>query len=442
MHNRQPLTQVEKERIYLGKQKGRTLAELADEIGCRLACARKWWRLGRARGLDGLRSERRGRSKSGALSRFDVCVREKALAHKRGHRRWGAKRVRVELEADDSLKGVALPKRSSLAAFFKERCPECVAGRKPRPPKAPRPALATEVHEVWQLDSQEGLRLLSGEIATVCNIRDPLGAAMIASQAFSVQTELHWRKLDWTEVRGVLRQAFTEWHTLPSSLLTDNELGLAGGPNDPFPGQLTLWLVGLGIQHHFIRPGQPTDQPQIERNHRTLDDFTLNAEDLSDLSHFQRALDRERKMHNEHFPTQASDCQGRPPLLAHPELLRPRRCYQPESELALFDLQRVYDHLATFTFERKISVSSQVSLGCQIYSLGKALTQKIDDKVVQVRFDPDRREWVFLKRQANPAEKAEELARRPVKNLDVTTLTGLVPQDMRPRKPMQLTFPF
>lgn len=442
MPNQKPLTQAQKEQIYLGKQKEQTLAELAAAVGCSVACARKWWRSGRNRGLDGLRTARRGRGKTGALSRFDACVQQKVLEHKRQHRRWGAKRVRVELEADENFQGLSLPKRSSLAAFFKERCPECVAGRKAHPPQTPRPASATTVHEVWQLDNQEGLQLLNGEIATVCNLRDPVGAAMLASQAFSVKTELHWRKLDWTEVRAVLRQAFTEWRTLPGRLLTDNELGLAGGPNDPFPGQLTLWLVGLGIRHQFIRPGHPTDQPQIERNHRTLDDFTSNNTDLADLTHFQQALARERKMHNEHFPTQASDCRGRPPLIAHPELLKPRRYYQPEIELALFSLQRVYDYLATFTFERKVSVSGQVSLGGRVYSIGVALAQQLTEKVVQVRFDAQTGEWVFSQKPANAGEQAKEITRRSVKNLDVTTLTGLVPQEIHLPEPVQLSFPF
>lgn len=72
-------------------------------------------------------------------------------------------------------------------------------------------------------------------------------AAVIASRAFSVKTKHHWRKLKWTEVRGVLREAFIEWQTLPDGVQTGNELGLAGGPNDPFPGRLTLWLVGLEL---------------------------------------------------------------------------------------------------------------------------------------------------------------------------------------------------
>ena len=258
---------------------------------------------------------------------------------------------------------------------------------------------------------------------------------MIASRAFSVKTERHWRKLEWTEVRDVLRGGFSEWQTLPDSVQTDNELGLAGGPNDPYPGQLTLWLVGLGVKHRFIRPGCPTDQPHIERNHRTLDNFALDDEALSDVEHLQQALDRERCVHNQMFPSQASDCAGRPPLVAHPELLTPRRYYQPELELALFDLQRVYDYLATFTFERKVSSSAQASLGRRMYSLGKKLVREQEVKTVLARLDACDGQWVFL------AETGEELVRRRLKDLDVYTLTGLDPAHALITQPVQLTLP-
>lgn len=435
MSNRYPLNQAEKERIYRGKLQGQPLAEVAAEVGCSLTCARKWWRVGRDRGLAGLSKPRRGRGASGPLSHFAPQVAAAALAYKQRHRRWGADRVLVEMKGDPALTDLALPQRSRLAAFFKERCPECVAGRKSHPRPQPRPPEATGVHQMWQLDSQEGIQLHDGDIATICNIRDPVGAAMIASQAFSVKTALHWRKLEWGEVRTVLRQAFTEWHTLPDGVQTDNELGLAGGPNDPYPGQLTLWLVGLGVKHRFIRPGCPTDQPHIERNHRTLDDFALDDAALADRDHLQQALDRERRVYNWQFPTRASDCAGRPPLVAHPELLRPRRYYQPDLELALFDLQRVYDYLARYTFKRTLNASAQVSLGRRLYSLGKKLVREQQLKTVLARCDPHQKVWVFL------TQTEVELVRRPLKGLDLTTLTGLDPLKVRPTQPVQLTLP-
>ena len=288
---------------------------------------------------------------------------------------------------------------------------------------------------MWQLDNQEGIRLNNGQIATICNIRDPVGAAMIASQAFSVKTEKHWRKLTWTEIRGVLRDAFSEWQTMPDGVKTDNELGLAGGPNDPFPGRLTLWLAGLGVAHRCIRPGQPTDQPHVERNHRTLNGFALDEQATTDLEHLQQALERERHVYNHDFPAQASDCAGQPPLIAHPELLCPRRFYRPDLELALFDMQRVYDHLASFTFKRKVSASAQVSLGRRMYSLGRKLVRERELETVLARFDACQKEWVFL------TEDEQELVRRPPKDLDVQTLTGLDTTTPQPAEPVQLTLP-
>jgi hypothetical protein len=290
---------------------------------------------------------------------------------------------------------------------------------------------------MWQLDSQENMVLDSGEIATICNIRDPVGAAMIASRAFSVKTEKRWRKLAWTEVRTVLREAFTEWGTLPDGVSTDNELGLVGGPNDPFPGLLTLWLVGMGIKHRCIRPGQPTDQAQIERNHRTLNGLACNRLALTNIEHLQQSLDRERYVYNYLYPCRASNCDGHPPLEAYPELLSPRRPYHPKWELALFNIRLVYNYLADFTFQRKVNASAQVSLGGRMYSLGKKLVREQELQVVYVRFNPENANWVFYKDEQTEVE----FVRRQLKGINVETLTDLTPQPIKLQHPIQLTLP-
>jgi hypothetical protein len=107
--------------------------------------------------------------------------------------------------------------------------------------------------------------------ASIATIRDPVGAAIVASRAFDVTAGSRGRRLSWQEVRRVLRSAFAQWQTLPDSLPTDNEVCLGGQPSDPLPSLLTLWLVGLRVRYQFSRPNTPTDQVQIERTHRTLD---------------------------------------------------------------------------------------------------------------------------------------------------------------------------
>ncbi len=440
---RSPLTPTERVAIYEGKLQGKSLRELAHQYHCATVTARKCWRIGRQCGVVGLHAVPRGRGPSGILSQFDPQVAACAEALKRAHPGWGAQRVLLDLRHTTDLQGLALPSASRLAVFFKARCPDCVASHRQNPPPA-QGCKAKAVHEVWQLDNQEGVRLANGVVAIICNIRDPFGAAPITSQAFAGQTAKRWRKLEVAEFRQVLRAGFTEWHTLPDSVWTDNELRLIGNPSSDFPSHLTLYLVGLGIKHEFIRPGQPTDQAQVERGHRTLDAWAVAADGAQDLAQLQQALDHERQVYLHEFPCQASDCAGRPPLVAHPDLLRPRRYYAPALELALFDIQRVYDFLATFTFERRISTSGCISLGHQV-SFGRPLVRRLKEqgKAMWVRCDPQRHEWVVYRKPTREEPAEVELARRPIRDLSVETLTGLQPAALPPApQPLQLTLPF
>lgn len=434
--NAKKLTQGEREKIYMLKRSGETISEIAQIIGASQACVRKWWRRGRDEGLQGLFERKRGRPTRGTLSRFLPQIGRASLKLKREHKRWGANRVLVELRNDTDLAEMSMPSRSRLYVFFHQECPDCLNIWTKHKEVPPTPT-ATAVHEEWQVDHQEGHHLLDESIATVCNIRDPYGAAMIASQAFSVKTERRWRKLTWEEVRQVLRAGFTEWKTLPDSVLTDNEMGLGGNPNDPFPSWLSLYLAGLGIKHNFIRSHRPTDQPQVERNHRTLDGMTDDASSRQNLACFQHALDHERHIYNSAFPSRASDCGGSPPLQAHPALLYPRRSYRPELEVVLFDMQRVYHFLASFTFERKVNRNGQVTLKGQHYSVGLAHKEK----QILVRLDEQSQDWIFMERDEHGLD--HELNRRPLVGLDFFSLTGLreISSDLPDSLPIQLTLP-
>lgn len=427
-----PLTLAEKEQIYRAKLRGCTLPALARDLGCSLSCVRKWWRCGRNGGLEGLQTVRRGRRTRGLLSQFAPTVASYALTYKRAHPGWGPKRVRLELQATPALAALALPSHSRLAVFFKQHCPEVVRPRRGARLPGVRPPQATIVHEIWQLDNQEGIRLQDQTVATICNIREPLGAAILASHVFEVTTAKRWRKLHFAELRTVLREAFAEWGTLPESIQTDNELALAGDARDRFPSRLTLWLCGLGIVHRFIRPGQPRDQPQIERTHRTLDGLAFSVATLQNCGTLQCALTQERQIHNTAFPSEASDCAGRPPLCAHPELLTPRRPYRIGAEVALFDLQRVYTLLATLNLERRADQVGQLMLGRVRYSIGRQHA----GQVVHATCLVETAEWSFT-----DADGAE-VARRPIKQLDVQSLTGFDPSAQGALEtPIQLSLP-
>jgi len=431
MAARNPLTLAEKERIYNEKLRGRSLPAIAADLGCALETVRKWWRIARDNGRVALRQSRRGRAPTGALSRFPPAVLQQALAYKRAHPSWGPDRIRAELALDSSLAGLPLPSRGRLAVFFKTNCPELLRLRQPPPAPAPAPPTPTAVHECWQLDFQEAILLADGQRASICTIRDPLGAAILASRVLNVTGGERGRRWSWEEARDLLRATFTRWETLPDALQTDNEACLGGQATDPLPSRLTLWLVGLGVQHRFIRPNTPTDQAEVERTHRTLDGFvglpnaTLSCEQL------QHRLDSERELHNRHFASRASDCGGRPPLVAHPELLRPRRRYQPDWERALFDEERVYAYLATIPLSRKVSSKGQIQLGGRSRSVGS----RFANQTVTVRCEAASREWVVTDADG------VELKRLPIEGLDTSSLTGVPAEETLEFPPIQLTLP-
>jgi hypothetical protein len=430
MTPRAPLTIEEKETIYFGKRSGKWLRDLAVEVRCSLSCARKWWRVGRDGGVDALRRERPVERKTGALSRFDPVVAERALHWKRSYPRRGPERILVEMAGDESLAGLKLPKRSTLATFFKEACPELLQKRQPRPKAPPK---GQRVHELWQMDAKEKIVLGDGNIVTVLQVREPIACAFLGCFAHAVQTETHWRKLTLREIQADLRIVFTEFG-LPIGLQTDRERVYGRPATEAFPTLFTLWLVGLGMEHHFTRPGQATDQAQVERGHRTWNDWLTQPDPTPNLLTYCIELAKARYMHNEVLLSRAGDCQGRPPYQAHPEVRIPLQPFESGAELLLFNLGRVDRFLAQFTWQHKVTQTGQVSVGESIYSLGRihAGTQ------VTVRFDPSDRHFIF----AHP-QTGKELKRCPAKKLDVSTITGLELDDVpHLSQPYQLPLPW
>jgi hypothetical protein len=276
------------------------------------------------------------------------------------------------------------------------------------------------VHQRWQIDFKVEIPLDNGTLTTVHTVRDPVGEACPGAFVFPAgKVGQKGKKVTFEQVRSVLRTCFTRWGTLPDEIQTDGEPALVGQAQDTFPAPFTLWLKGLGIDHLVIRSGRPTDNAEVERCHRTLNDYAIVGNEGADVEQLQRILDQAVYELNYELPSRAEGCGGLPPVVAHPELLQPRRPLQPEHELALFDLKRVDAYLATFTWERKVNKTGQITIGGrhQYYSVGRPHARR----QVLVRFDPADRHFVFY----DVDQPDEEINRRPARNLEVADRTGL-----------------
>jgi transposase InsO family protein len=356
-------------------------------------------------------------------------VADRALYWKRLHPKRGASRILADMEEDDVLKGSRLPKARTLAAFFHEACPELLQHREPHRPPPPRSA---HVHDVWQMDAKELIRLADGGLATVLDVREPYACCFLGAFVHTVHTQNSWRKLSLHEIQADLRCVFTDFG-LPCAIQTDRESVYGRPPEEVFPTLFTLWLAGLGIEHRFKRPNHVTDQAAVERGHKTLFDWIATPQPPANAQTLQADLDQARWMHNTVLPSQAGDCRGRPPQTVHPEVKVPLRPYTPSAELVLFDLGRVDHFLARFVWPHKVTRVGQVKVGSSLYYVGVAYK----GQTVDVRFDPEDRHLAFY-----DAQDGHLLRRLPAKGLSVADITGLEVDPPHTGQPIQLSFPW
>lgn len=424
MTQRAPLTQAEKQVISQKKAAGESLVQISGELHCSIETARKWWRCER----DQTQPRLRGRPKLGPLSTYPVQVREKAVELKQAHPHWGPEMVKLELKKVLMLNKEELPSAARLSVLFKQSCPDAVQPRQKRllPPSDPK---VGRVHQRWQMDAKEGL-LVGTERVNVQEIRDTFSGLMISSQAFVTTTPTWWRRLSRSEHQHTLRQAFSKWG-MPLEVQTDND-GEFVNPTDPtFPSPFTLWLAGLGVRHVLSRPHRPTDQAQVERNHRSQGDFVWKDQIFEWVEQLQQALDQQCDRYNQEYPSQAAHCHGSPPLSVFSTALTTGRPYHPDLEWEMFDLQRVDAFLTQFVWTRKVAKNGTVHVASEYYILGSSWK----GQSVSVRFLPDSRSFRFQD------TRGALIKILPALGLEKEHLIGLIPAHFPLPAGFQFAFP-
>jgi transposase InsO family protein len=425
---RPPLTPIEQEYLIQRKLSGDSHAEVAQALLCAQETVRKHWKCFRR----GQMRRKRGRPARGILSSYPEGIRQTAISLKIDHPHWGPANVLIELRKRPEFLHERLPSCSRLSALFQKYCPEAVQSHQSRKDTTTHAAKPTAAHQCWQIDTKEKIHLGDGELASCLEIRDPFSAVIISAQTFlTTRTPKTCRKLSLDEIRVTLRMAFDKWGT-PVQVQTDHEDVYAGAPQSDFPTPFTLWLVGLGIEHVFSRRKRPTDQPHIERNHRTLGDLGWKDQLPRNLVDLQARLNADCERYNQEYPAHASDCCGQPPLIRHSEAVHSGRPFPAETEWVMFSLERVDQYLAHFHWVRKVSINGTVCLGDQTYFLGRAYHAR----KVSAHYLPEQRAFRF------ETEQETWIKTVPAKGLEKSDLTGLIPQELPIGMAIQLTLPW
>ena len=399
----------QRQEMYKRYKAGKAYREIAEFYGVSKEYVRYWCR----RQRDGGNCETTYHTRV-LLGSFDPMVRYCILRLRLEHPRWGPGSILAGLRRCPSLKGLKLPSGSQIGRYLhkwqrfrRQSKPERMLIETPKP--------VTEVHQRWQLDFKVQIELMDGELVNLHTLRDPVGEACMRAQVFPGNSS----RVKLEEVRAFLRSAFAHWGTLPDEIQTDGEPVLAGRAGKQFfPSKFTLWLVGLGIKHRIIRPGKPTDNAAVERCHRTVNDYAIIGNEWAVCAQLNAILEQSVYELNYELPSRAKGCKGKPPVIAHPELLHPRRPFQSEHEYSIFDLNRIDTYLANLTWKRKVSKTGQVTIAGRQnrYTVGRQYASH----EVQVRFDPADRNFVF----SLSYDPEREISRQPAKGLEEADIIG------------------
>jgi len=403
-------TLQDRETIRTLAQAGHTDPDIAQRLRWAVPTVRKWRRRGQQEGSTGLVSQI-GRPATGALSTFPPTLVTTIQAWRQAHPGWGPLTLHTELAQDLSLTSPKLPERSSIARWLAQKGLTRPYERHQELPQPP-PTSAQAAHEEWEMDAQGYAKVPDVGVINLINLNDRFSRVKLLSYPCWLGERRASRHPNTADYQLVLRLAASEWG-LPDRLYIDRDSVFYDNQSkSPFPTQLHLWLLALAVELVFGRPNCPTERGITERSHQTWDQQVLQGQVFATWEVLYDTLRRRRDFLNEKLP--CATWGGVPPLVAHPEARQPRRLYRPEWEAETLNLSLVYAYLSQGRWFRKGSNVGAVSLGNQIYVLGKGWAKK----EMQITFDPADQHLVFY------APAGEMNKRLPIKGLSVADLMG------------------
>lgn len=391
-------------------QAGYTDRQIAQETGWSVATVRKWRRRWQRLGRCGL-SLRMGRPATGAMGTFPLPIRDMLRAWRQKHSRWGAKTLLAELEADDTLAGQGLPSRATISRWLKQ---EGFTKRYERHQELPQNVSggAKAAHEEWELDARGYEKVPEVGVVALISVNDRFSRVKLLCYPCLLGEQRASRHPTTADYQLVLRLAFTEWG-LPDRIAVDRDsVFYDNSSQSPFPTQLHLWLLALGVSLQVGRAGHPTARAITERGHQTWEAQVLQGQTFSHWQALWLTLQQRRDFLNERLP--CSSLGDKPPLVAYPEARQPRRLYRPEYEAQSLNLSRVYAYLGQGRWFRKASNSGAVTLGRHRYALGYSWARQ----EVEITFDPEQQQLLFR------SQDGQKSVQRPIKGLSPTDLMG------------------
>lgn len=359
-----------------------------------------------------------GRPVTGALSTYSKKIRALISKIRKEHEGWGAACILIELELENGFQKNELPSIDAVnrylkeQGFIKERIP---SGKLPLEKYKTR---VRRAHDLWEMDA-EGAVYVQG-LGYVSNINVKDSKSKVHCMAFPVHVKGQMSQPKTDSYLWALRLAFEEWG-LPKAIQVDRDsVFIDSTSKSPFPSQVYLWLLGLGVKLCFIDVPPPQKQAMVERSHQTLNRQTIKGQSYECWKKLFQFTNKRRKRLNENLPNRSLG--GQAPLVAFPKAAHSGRFYSLEQEDQLFEMNRVNKLLAKCCWYRKLTKVKTISLHGQIYYL-KNLKRGVQIHV-QIKFCNRAKKLIF--RDA----KEHIVAKLPFQNLSTLDIMGATPKKL------------
>lgn len=317
----------------------------------------------------------------------DILARIKALKGEREE--WGAKSIWYELVHREGYNPSQLPGISTIKRYLSaEGLVKSYERARPLSDNK-APSTVSACHERWQIDDMGAEEHLGIGHVIMMNIKDVKSNVYVGSEGKAVK---HGKDhVNTKDYKDLLRKAFV-LRGLPKEIQADHgNLFYENHSKSPFPTNLHLWLLGLGIELKWSRVYRPTDQAKVERCHRTLNSQMKKTTPYNDIKEFNKSLQDRLLMWNQYIPC---DTFKQPPLVAFPEAVHSGRGYEINKEKELFSIEAIANYLQKQVWYRKVASNRTISLGGHVYYIPNAkpkqeLTITFDAKTLQLQFHYD-----------------------------------------------------
>ena len=348
-----------------------------------------------------------GRPQKGTGNGFAIELLDAIKGYRIQHSGWGAKTILAELILSERFVNHKLPSIPTIANYLRY-----LGLVKAYEPNRPLTNITlqdlTRPHQQWQIDDM-GPEIYEGVgYIGMINVKDIFSKIYV--QTFPVCLEHTRCHPNMSDYQCALRLSFIKFG-LPEGIQADHGSNFYENKSkSPFPTNLHLWLIALGITFTWSRVHCPTDQGSVERSHRTTFNQIQRTKTFKNWQQLKEFTDKRRHRLNNNI---ACDTINMPPLVAFPSAIKSNKYFNPLTEHKMIDLQKVYLFLAQQEWFRKVSSAKTVSLAGQVYYLADAIA----NEQVRIKFDISSQSLFF--HNVN-----ERIIKVPIKGISIEKLMG------------------